>query len=181
MRRICALVVVLSLPCACRRRPKPAAEPPVAPFPAAVQPARVPAVPEQKMSILPAAKLILPDRAVIFADVADTPENREIGLMFRRELPKDYGMLFVFPVEQALQFWMKNTLVDLDMVWISADKKITGIHRDVPKSRADTPDEAVARRTGAGKYVLELPAGAALRHKLQVGDRLQFEWKDPPR
>jgi len=90
-------------------------------------------------------------------------------------------MLFVFPQEQALQFWMKNTLADLDMVWISPDKKVTGIHRDVPKSRADTPDEAVARRMGTGKYVLELPAGAALRHKLKVGDNLQFEWKDPPR
>ena len=181
MRRICALVVVLSFACACRRRPKPAALPPAAPLPAAVEPAHVPAVPEQKMALLPGVQLILPDRAVIFAEVADTPENREIGLMFRKELPKDYGMLFVFPQEQALQFWMKNTLVDLDMVWISADKKITGIHRDVPKSRADTPDEAVARRMGAGKYVLELPAGAALRHRLQVGDRLQFEWKGPAR
>jgi len=177
MRYVCALALLLSFACACRRKPKPAA----LPLPAPLQPSQVSALPEPEMSVLPSARLVLPDKGVVSADVADTPESREIGLMFRRELPKDYGMLFVFPVEQAQQFWMKNTLVDLDMVWLSAEKRITVIHRDVPKSRADTPDEAVARRMGTGKYVLEMAAGSAARHKLELGDRVEFEWKDPPR
>lgn len=120
-------------------------------------------------------KLTFPGGKVIEVDVADTPATREIGLMCRKSLPKDYGMLFVFPSEMGLGFWMKNTLVSLDLLWIGADKRITTIAPRLRASRLDTPDDKVARAGGRGQYVLELPAGEAKRRKLKVGDKLEFE------
>ncbi|MBI5242115.1 MAG: DUF192 domain-containing protein [Elusimicrobia bacterium] len=179
MRRIFCLLAALVVASACKRKQESAGPPHVVPSPATLKSARVQALPEQKLSLFPTAKLVLPDRSVIFVEVADTPESRDAGLMFRKELARDAGMLFVFPNAGLRQFWMKNTFVDLDMVWISGGKRITVICGNVPKSRADTPEDAVARRSGIGKYVLEMPAGAALRHKLKVSDAIQFDWKDP--
>lgn len=99
--------------------------------------------------------------------------------MFRTSLPKDYGMLFVFLAERRLEFWMKNTWVSLDMVFIGGDKRIISIHRNVPRSYPETPEAALARRYGTGRYVLELPAGACKSYKLKKGDRLFFEAAAP--
>ncbi len=84
-------------------------------------------------------------------------------------------MLFVFPQEMELNFWMKNTLVSLDIVWIGADKTVAVVHDHMKKSTVDTPDDKVAAAGGRGQYVLELPAGAAARRGLKPGDRLAFE------
>jgi len=116
-----------------------------------------------------------PDGGEILAETAATPQSRETGLMFRTRLDAEAGMLFFFAEDRALQFWMKNTFVELDMVFLGADRRITVIHEHVPSSRPDTPESAVARRSGTGRYVLELPAGGARRRKLKVGDRLEFE------
>ena len=114
--------------------------------------------------------------------MVDTPVSRETGLMFRKSLPRDYGMLFVFPAEIAnMTFWMKNTWVSLDIVFIGADKRITRIHERVRRSTAKTTDEEVARVRGPAQYVLELPAGAARRYKLQVGQPLGFTAPVPER
>lgn len=125
------------------------------------------------------AKLTYPSGKTVTVDVVDTPASRETGLMCRTKLGKDYGMLFVFPQEMALNFWMKNTLVDLDMIWIGTDKRINVIHADMPKSTVETPDDKVAVAGGTGLYVLELPAGAAKRLKLKAGDRLKFSTPIP--
>lgn len=124
-------------------------------------------------------RLSFPDGKSIQADVVDDPRTREIGLMCRTALPKDYGMLFVFPGESDFTFWMKNTLVSLDILWIGADKKITVIRDHMKQSTVDTPDLAVARASGTGQYVLELPAGAAARHHLKPGDQLSFKTAVP--
>jgi uncharacterized membrane protein (UPF0127 family) len=116
----------------------------------------------------------------ITVDVVDTPASRETGLMYRKSLPKDYGMLFVFPVEISnMTFWMKNTWVSLDIVFISQDKRVTRVHERVPPSDEKTTDEEVARVRGPAQYVLELPAGAAQRYKLEVGQPLVFEAARP--
>ena len=91
------------------------------------------------------AKLAFPDGKTIVVDVVDTPEQRERGLMYRKSLPKDYVMLFVFPRERGMQFWMKNTWVPLDMVFIGKDKRITSLHRGVTASTEKTTTEEVAR------------------------------------
>ena len=129
---------------------------------------------------LAAAPLTFPDGRTIAVDLAATPLQREIGLMHRTRLARNYGMLFVFPQEQGLQFWMKNTLVDLDMVFLDHEGRITALHERVPRSRPDTPEEKLARRSGLAQFVLELPAGAGARHKLKVGQKLKFAVVIPP-
>ena len=115
-------------------------------------------------------------------DVVDTPASREAGLMSRKSLPRDYGMLFVFPIEIGdMTFWMKNTWVSLDIVFIGADKRITRIHQRMRPSTEKTTDEEVARARGPAQYVLELPAGAARRYKLKVEQPLDFAVPVPER
>ncbi len=125
------------------------------------------------------AALVFPDGKKIKVDVVDTPATREIGLMCVRKMPKNYGMLFVFPQDIYLNFWMKNTLVSLDILWIDADKKITVIHERLKASTEKTPDDQVATAGGKGQYVLELAAGEAKRRGLKAGDRLDFETAIP--
>ncbi len=120
------------------------------------------------------AVMTLPGGKTLRVDVVDTPKEREIGLMCVRRMPKDYGMLFVFPAEMDLGFWMKHTLVPLDILWIGADKTITVIHPRLKASTLDEPDSQVATARGRGQYVLELPAGAAARYGLKAGDALGF-------
>lgn len=155
-----ALLLVMSL----TARATDTASKAAAPRPAECRPQAV----EKKTS------LAFPSGKPIMVDVADTPATRETGLMCRRFLPKDYGMLFVFPNEMGLGFWMKNTLVSLDLLWIGADKRIKVIAPRLKASRTDTPDDKIARAGGRGQYVLELPAGDAARRKLKVGDKLDF-------
>jgi uncharacterized membrane protein (UPF0127 family) len=127
------------------------------------------------------ARLGLPGGKSITVDVADAPDTRETGLMCVKKLPKDYGMLFVFPNEMGLGFWMKHTLVSLDILWIGADKKLTNIAPRLKASKVDTPDDKVARAGGRGQYVLELAAGEAKRRGLKVGDALDFDVAIPDR
>ena len=116
----------------------------------------------------------LPDGFVVQALVADTPQKQEKGLMFVTGLPENKGMLFVFDEEHEQLFWMKNTLIDLDMVFIGADKKVTSVAAQVPHSYTYTPDYEVATATGHGQYVLELAAKTAAKHGVVPGAQLQF-------
>ncbi len=177
MKKYTILLALLIVSTGCSRTSTENPAPPAAPpsGPAAAPPRAAP------QAALPTTKLAFPDGAGITVEVADTPEAREKGLMFRRSLPPDYGMLFVFPEEQMLQFWMKNTLVSLDMLWLDGGRRVTVVHPDVPASREDTPEAALARRIGTGKFVLELPAGEAARRGLRPGARLEFSWKDASR
>ncbi|PIR15831.1 MAG: hypothetical protein COV48_12170 [Elusimicrobia bacterium CG11_big_fil_rev_8_21_14_0_20_64_6] len=127
------------------------------------------------------AILALPDGGKIKIDIADTPATREIGLMCVRKMPRTYGMLFVFPQDMYLNFWMKNTLVPLDIVWIGADKKITVIHEKLHESTVDTPDEKIVTVGGRGQFVLELASGEAERRGLKAGDKLEFSAEIPER
>ncbi|MBP5429693.1 MAG: DUF192 domain-containing protein [Elusimicrobiaceae bacterium] len=117
----------------------------------------------------------LPDGFVVQAKVADTPAKQEKGLMFVTDLPEDQGMIFAFDEEGEQAFWMKNTLIDLDMVFIDTDKTVTGVAAEMPHSYTYTPDDEVAYALGYGKYVLELTSKSAQKHGVVPGSRLQFE------
>lgn len=123
--------------------------------------------------------LTFADGKTLRVDVVDAPMDRERGLMFRRSLPRDYGMLFVFPREEPLTFWMKNTFVPLDMVYIGPDKRVTAVFERVKASTPKTTDEDVARVGAPAQYVLELPAGAAKRHKVARGQSVTFDTPIP--
>jgi len=119
--------------------------------------------------------LVFPDGKTIKIDLVDTPMTREIGLMCVTKMPRSYGMMFVFPQDMYLNFWMKNTLVPLDILWIGPDKRITEIHERLHESTVDTPDDKIVTAGGRGQFVLELASGEASRRKLKVGDQLKFE------
>jgi uncharacterized membrane protein (UPF0127 family) len=99
--------------------------------------------------------------------------TRERGLMCVVRIPPGRGMLFVFaPPDRAQSFWMKNTLVALDMVFVNAAGSVTAIAAGVPPTPNGTPDDAVARRGGFGQFVIELGAGDADRHGIVRGTKL---------
>lgn len=105
----------------------------------------------------------------VAVEIADTPPARERGLMFRKELAPDAGMLFVFEEEREHAFWMKNTPLPLDIVFISGDGRIAGIARNT------TPYSLRMIRVGApSRLVLEVNAGFAERHGLSAGDRVTW-------
>lgn len=111
--------------------------------------------------------------AQLYLAVALTAAERERGLMYVETLPENDGMFFAFPgADQPLSFWMKNTLVPLDMIFVHSDGRISAIFENVPSSTLDTPDDKVAERRGVGKYVIELRAGEAKRAGLRTGLRL---------
>ena len=119
-------------------------------------------------------KIALPDGFIVSARVADTPEKQIKGLMFETHLPENEGMLFVFDKPSEQLFWMKNTLIDLDIVFIDEHKKVTAVAAQVPHSYTYTPDTDVATAQGYGQYVLELAAQTAAKHQLMPGAQLQF-------
>ena len=100
-------------------------------------------------------------------EVMRTPAELERGLMFRRFMPADRGMLFDFGVEEPVTFWMKNTYLPLDMIFIAHDGRIVGIKADAePMSERLIP-------SGAPTYgVLEVNAGTAARLGLKAGDNV---------
>ncbi|MGH1455314.1 MAG: DUF192 domain-containing protein [Alphaproteobacteria bacterium] len=102
-------------------------------------------------------------------EIADSEEERRIGMMFRTDVPVGTGMLFVFDNDAERHFWMRNTLVPLDIIFIRGDGVIIKIHHSAePKSLRLLPSEAKAR--GA----LELYGGEALKNNINIGDRVIY-------
>ena len=120
----------------------------------------------------------LPDGFKVNAELALTKAEAEKGLMYREILPEGTGMLFVFNKETPHYFWMKNTLVNLDMLFIGEDKTVNQAWENVPRSYVYTPDNQVAIRGGMAKYVLEIPAGSITKHKIEVGSEINFDDTD---
>lgn len=116
----------------------------------------------------------LPDGFTLNARIADTPEKIKKGLMFVTKLPEGDGMLFLMDKEEEQAFWMKNTLIDLDIIFIGADHVVNQAHEYVPHSYTYTPDAEVAVVYGFGRYVLELPAGSISRHGIVPGSKILF-------
>ena len=121
-------------------------------------------------------RIVLPDGFVVNVEVANTDELRAQGLMFRDHLNPGAGMIFFFESDGVYPFWMKNTLIPLDMIWIDDQKKIVHIAPNVPPCKAD-PCPSVPAGANA-KYVLEVAAGVAARHNLANGQTLRFEGLD---
>ncbi len=101
-------------------------------------------------------------------EVADTDQTRETGLMFRKSMAPNRGMLFDFGAPQAVTFWMKNTLIPLDMVFIAKDGHVVSIARNAkPMSEALIPSD------GPIVGVLELRGGRAAEIGVEPGDEVR--------
>lgn len=101
-------------------------------------------------------------------EVADTEESRMIGLMNRKSMPENHGMIFVFDKDEKMNFWMKNTLIPLDIAYISKDGTILEIHQGKPLSEASITGNYYAR------YALELNAGTFEKNGIKVGDKVDL-------
>ena len=99
-------------------------------------------------------------------EVAATPSTRARGLMFRKELPDDRGMLFIFPDERVLDFWMRNTEIPLSIAFADASGRIVRVADMQPRSEALVSSGVPAR------YALEVNQGWYARHGVQSGDSL---------
>jgi uncharacterized membrane protein (UPF0127 family) len=100
-------------------------------------------------------------------EIADSASERERGLMYRQQMADDHGMLFVFNSQQQVGFWMKNTVMPLDLLFISEDGTLKAVLRGEPYS------EAVISPGVPVRFVLELKAGAAAANHIAAGDKVR--------
>lgn len=108
-------------------------------------------------------------------ELAQTIEEQTRGLMFRKYLEPNKGMLFIFQNETKHSFWMKNTFIPLDIIWLDSNKKVVFINKNtlpcqIEECPAITP-------TDNAKYVLELNSGVADKIGLSVGDEIKIDLK----
>lgn len=120
-------------------------------------------------------KMFFPDGYVITAELAVTDEERQLGLMHRKTINPDQGMLLVFEQENYYSIWMKNMKFSLDLLWLDREKRIVHIERNIPPCKKD-PCPSYSSRFPA-QYVLEIKAGAVDEHTLKMYDRIDFVLK----
>ena len=104
-------------------------------------------------------------------EIANTVDERAKGLMYRRFMPADRGMLFEFEANEPVGFWMKNTYIPLDMVFVSPNGTVTRI-----AANAEPLSDAVVPSGGPCIAVLELNGGAAAEIGLKVGDKVSHSF-----
>lgn len=105
-------------------------------------------------------------------EIADTPLKKMRGMMFRRSMPDNFGMLFVYKKEQTLGYWMKNTLIHLDIIYLNKDKQVVDMYINVPPCRADPCMSYISRKKA--QYVLELRGKRSAELKMKKGDIIFF-------
>ena len=102
-------------------------------------------------------------------EVAKTIEERSIGLMYRKKLLTNEGMLFIFPREKIIQLWMKNTYIPLDVIFISENKVIVDIKKNMERL-----SETIVRSKVKSRYALEFNAGLINKLDIEIGDKVLF-------
>ncbi len=119
-------------------------------------------------------------KADLTLEVARTESQRERGLMDRRVVSPHTGMLFVFERDENVDFWMKDTLVPLDMVFVAADGTVRRVFSNVRVVAPTLPDEQIPREGAQAKYVIELAAGEASADGIAAGVKLDLRGAPPP-
>lgn len=119
--------------------------------------------------------IVTPNGTTIFVEIADSPDKRVQGLMLRPSMAPDRGMLFLFPGLGDRTFWMKNTLISLDIFWLNESGDIIHLEQNVPI--CTRKDDGCPRYQSPYKsrQVLELNAGMAKKLNLAVGKRLKID------
>jgi uncharacterized protein len=117
-------------------------------------------------------RVVMPSASVYTAELARTPEEQAQGLMFRESLPPRHGMLFLFGEPGVHKFWMKNTMIPLDMVWLDREGRVVFVSADTPPCKAD-PCPSYGPDTPA-VTVLEIAGGMAAKEKVVPGALLKL-------
>lgn len=120
----------------------------------------------------PTDTLCFAEKICIKIERATTPKQQAQGLMFRESLSENSGMLFLFPDQKPRSFWMKNTLIPLDLVWIDESKTIVGITENVQPCAGD-PCRAYPSNLPV-KYVLEINSGSSEKFGIRQGQKIDF-------
>ena len=105
---------------------------------------------------------------VVRVEIADTDASRQRGLMFRRDLPPDHGMIFVFQSTEEHGFWMHNTYIALDLIYLGEDRKVLGVVTAAPET------DTIRSVHQPSRYVVEVSAGEAAAHAVGPGTRAVF-------
>ena len=140
------------------------------------QPTPAPSDPPPPAPVPAGPRVVLPNGFAYSVEIAADDELRAQGLMYRDQLRPATGMLFFFPTDGKYGFWMKNTMIPLDMIWIDSSRKVVHIKTDVPPCKIE---QCPSYEPGVtARHVLELAAGEAAKRGLKVGDVLRFEGMD---
>jgi|CXWL01.1.fsa_nt_gi uncharacterized membrane protein (UPF0127 family) len=117
--------------------------------------------------------IVTPNGGIIAVEIAVTPQQQEQGLMFRKSLAENSGMLFIFDQERMMSFWMKNTLIPLDVIFLDQQGTVVDIQTMPPclSEQAECPSYPAK---GKAKYALEINAGKAEKLGLKNGDLLKL-------
>lgn len=102
-------------------------------------------------------------------EIADNEYKRQLGLMNRPTMEENQGMLFIFPVEQMESFWMRNTLISLDMIFVNKDKKIVTIQKNTNVLSSQSYPS-----TEPSMYVVEVVGGFTEKHNIDAGDKINW-------
>lgn len=105
-------------------------------------------------------------------EVVDSKEELRTGLMFRENLDKDKGMLFIFSSPANYSFWMKNTLIPLDIIWIDENKNIVHINENTLPCKEEPCTTYLPDKEAL--YVLEINAGLSKEYNIKIGDKVQI-------
>jgi uncharacterized membrane protein (UPF0127 family) len=105
----------------------------------------------------------------VYLRIVNSPHERERGLMYETNLAEDEGMLFVFPTEQEHSFWMKNTPLSLDMIFLNAAKEVVGVVTDAPPF---SEEQQTVKKPSL--YTIELRAGSVKRLGVREGNKVAF-------
>ena len=119
------------------------------------------------------SKLVLvsfSDKASYWIEIADTPEKMSLGLMYRKNMPRNQGMLFISPYPRIISMWMKNTYIPLDMIFFDPFGRVVHVHHN-----AIPHDETVISSQIPVIGVLEINAGEARKYGIDVNTRLKLE------
>jgi uncharacterized membrane protein (UPF0127 family) len=120
----------------------------------------------------PCVAIVAPDgktRATVAVEVVNTFEQRQHGLMFRKHLDENAGMIFVFADASPRNFWMHNTLIPLDMIFVNSSFRVIGI-----VANATPETDSLRGVEGASQYVLEVNGGFCAKNGIEAGDRFDF-------
>jgi uncharacterized membrane protein (UPF0127 family) len=115
-------------------------------------------------------EITVPNGNKIYAEIADTAELRQKGLMHRQILNENEGMLFVFEKEQPLTFWMKNTFIPLDIIFLDKNKEVINIYKNAKPNQT----KEIYSSIGKAKFVIEVNAFWTERNNIKIGDT--FFW-----
>jgi uncharacterized membrane protein (UPF0127 family) len=114
----------------------------------------------------------------ITCEIADSESERNKGLMHRENLPEDEGMLFVYDNPQSQSFWMKNTLIPLDIIFIHENKTVLNVHE--ADLQLDVPDSNLTRyeSNGSAKWVVEINQGLSAKNGITSGTKVSIKYID---